>query len=190
MTILKTVLLAGVIAMSAASAQAATVWTDTVANRPGMAVINVNGEMVRGDTVRLINEWKKLPKDTHIIVSLASLGGDAEVGVNMGEAIRLIGAHTLAVGACASSCSIAWLGGTYREIYKNSSIGFHSTSIEMNGVRTVSPHGNAMWSSYLAELGFGPQVANYITATPPGGITWLTEVNAKALGIQAEWLRA
>jgi hypothetical protein len=31
-------------------------------------------------------------------------------------------------------------------------------------------------------------VANYITATPPAGITWLTPVNSKALGINAEWL--
>jgi hypothetical protein len=73
-------------------------------------------------------------------------------------------------------------------IYKNSAVGFHSTSVVMNGVTTISPQGNAMWRSYLAELGLGPQVANYILATPPGGITWLTEVNAKALGIQAEWL--
>jgi hypothetical protein len=101
---------------------------DAFPNHPDNVVINLNGEMVRGDATRLIQEYQKLPKGTLVVVMLNSPGGNAE------------------------------------------------------------SQGNAMWRSYLAELGFEPQVANYILATPPGGITWLTEVNAKAQGIQAEWL--
>ncbi len=75
--------------------------------------INVSGEIVSGDAERLQQALRQAAGKGQIAIMLDSRGGDVDVSMAMGQAIRAAGAVTYH-GYCASACVYAFLGGVTR----------------------------------------------------------------------------
>lgn len=75
--------------------------------------INVSGEIVGGDAERLQQALTQATGRGQVAVMLDSRGGDVDVSMAMGQAIRSAGAATYH-GYCASACVYAFLGGVHR----------------------------------------------------------------------------
>lgn len=78
-----------------------------------MQFINVSGEIVGGDAERLQQALTQAAGRGQVAVMLDSRGGDVDVSMAMGQAIRAAGAVTYH-GYCASACVYAFLGGVTR----------------------------------------------------------------------------
>lgn len=76
-------------------------------------VIQVTGEIVGGDAERLQQALTQAAGKGQVAVMLDSRGGDVDVSMAMGRAIRSAGVATYH-GYCASACVYAFLGGVTR----------------------------------------------------------------------------
>lgn len=76
-------------------------------------LIRVTGEIVGGDAERLQQLLAQATAKGQAAVLLDSRGGDVDVSMAMGRAIRAAGAVTYH-GYCASACVYAYLGGVTR----------------------------------------------------------------------------
>lgn len=94
-------------------AQAASVTLAPERSGQKMQFINVTGEIVGGDAERLQQALAQAAGKGQIAVFLDSRGGDVDVSMAMGQAIRAAGAVTYH-GYCASACVYAFLGGVTR----------------------------------------------------------------------------
>ena len=86
------------------------------------------------------------------IVALSSGGGLLSDGFMLGEMIRSRGMHTtvLAGTYCASSCTIAFMGGVQRTMAAESSLMFHSPfTVETRGSEFVMDCSNEEVASFL-----------------------------------------
>ena len=79
------------------------------------------------------------------VVAFDSDGGSLVTGIQIGETIRLKNFSTLVPNGkrCASSCALAWLGGTRRFMGPESKIGFHSAY--SRETRQITGPGNALF---------------------------------------------
>jgi hypothetical protein len=83
---------------------------------------------------------------------------------------------------CASSCALAWLGGTTRLMAPQAQIGFHAASDGETG--KVTSAGNALVGAYLNKIGLPYSAVVYITSAAPEAIAWLSKSDAERLGIE------
>ena len=144
-------------------------------------IILVAGEFDDGDGDRFARIAAALPKAT---VAFDSPGGNLLAGLKIGETMRARGYSSLVPdgSVCASSCAIAWLGGTKRYLGSNGRLGFHAAS----GSDGVSAPGNALVGAYMARLGLSQDAVFALTAASPYEIAWLDFAGAKQLGIAVE----
>jgi hypothetical protein len=144
-------------------------------------VILVAGDFAYGDGERFQRIATTLPKAT---VAFDSPGGNLLAGLKIGETMRTRGYSSLVPdgSVCASSCAIAWLGGTKRYLGATGRLGFHAAS----GSDGVSAGGNALVGAYMARLGLSQDAVFALTATSPDDIAWLDFSSAKQLGITVE----
>ena len=148
----------------------------------GAAAILVYGTFAYGDGERFEQLSTTLPKGTTVMFD--SAGGNLLAGLKIGETMRARGFSSL-VGAgsvCASSCAIAWLGGTRRYLSSGGRLGFHAAS----GDEGVSAPGNALVGAYMARLGLKQEAVYALTAASPYDIAWLDFASARTLGIAVE----
>jgi hypothetical protein len=161
------------------SCNAATI--EVTSQGPGKpSVVTINGPLVASDYQQFL---RKIISVTEAIVSLNSDGGILLAGLQIGETIRLRNFTTLVPenGRCASSCALAWLGGTKRLMASNAQIGFHAAS---NGLtHEVTSSGNALIGAYLNKLGLLEKAVVYITDPSPQSIRWLSLADAQAVGV-------
>jgi hypothetical protein len=80
------------------------------------------------------------------------VGGSLIAGLQIGETIRLKNFSTLVPeGAqCASSCALAWLGGTRRLMGSLAQVGFHAAYDGQT--HQVTSSGNALVGAYLNKM--------------------------------------
>jgi hypothetical protein len=123
------------------------------------------------------------------IVSFSSDGGSLIAGLQIGETIRLKNFSTLVPeGArCASSCALAWLGGTRRLMGSRAQVGFHAAYDGQT--HQVTSTGNALVGAYLNKIGLPYSAVVYITSAAPDSITWLSKSDAEKLGIEVSFRR-
>ena len=142
----------------------------------------MRGEFADGDADRFNATVQKYAKGA---VLFESAGGNLVTGVQIGEIIRLKGFSTaVAPGTvCASSCALAWLGGSERFLPASARVGFHAayriegTNAQETGI------GNALIGAYLTRIGLPLEAVLYITKASPDEMTWLTTEAAKTVGI-------
>jgi SPOR domain len=117
-------------------------------------------------------------------VAFDSDGGSLVAGIQIGETIRLNNFSTLVPDGkrCASSCALAWLGGTKRFMGPASKIGFHSAYNGDTG--QVTGPGNALVGAYLNKIGLPYSAVVYITSASLESMTWLSKADAEKLGIE------
>jgi hypothetical protein len=110
--------------------------------------VYANGEIVEGDAERLLKvlQSSRVPPNDNVSVYLDSPGGSVMEGIKLGKMISSLKANTnvgvqssdrLAPfpGQCASACVLAYLGGNYRFLNKDSNLGVHQFSLT-NGIQT------------------------------------------------------
>jgi hypothetical protein len=116
-------------------------------------------------------------------------GGSLVAGIQIGETIRLKNFSTVVPNGkrCASSCALAWLGGTRRFMGPDSKIGFHSAYDGDTG--QVTGPGNALVGAYLNKMGLPYDAVVYITSASPDSITWLSKADAQKIGIEVAFFQ-
>jgi hypothetical protein len=166
-------------ALAATTARAATV--DVVSLGPNKpSLVTVSGTFDPNDKDVFLRKIGSLPS---AIVAFDSDGGSLIAGLQIGEIIRLKNFSTVVLDQtrCASSCALAWLGGTKRFMGTNARIGFHAA---YNGeTRQVTGPGNALVGAYLNKIGLPSAAVIYITTASPDSITWLSKTDAEKMGI-------
>ena len=127
---------------------------------------------------------QKIAPLSSAIVSFSSDGGNLLAGLKIGEMIRQKNFSTLVPeqARCASSCALAWLGGTRRFMGAGAQVGFHAAYDGQT--REVTSSGNALVGAYLNEIGLPYSAVVYITSASPDSMTWLSEPDAERLGIE------
>jgi len=148
-------------------------------------IINISGELLRGDENRFVDIAGTA---AGAVVALDSPGGNLVAGIAIGKVIHFKHFDTLVPNgsACASACALAWLGGASRLMGATGRIGFHAPYVRRpgGGIISASPAGNAFVAAYLKELGLSKQAIIYITETPPEKLKWLGFLEARKVGIE------
>jgi len=162
------------------SAKAAT-FTEMAAGDNQVFIV-VRGEFADGDADKFNMTVQKYAKGG---VLFESAGGNLVTGVRIGEIIRLKGFSTgVASGAvCASSCALAWLGGSERFLPSSARLGFHAAYRIEGANAQETGMGNALIGAYLTRIGLPLEAVLYITQASPSEMTWLTPEAAKKVGI-------
>jgi hypothetical protein len=80
--------------------------------------------------------------------------------------------------------SLVWLAGTHRYVDNDSHVGFHAAYTGDAADARESGAANAIIGAYLTTLGLPYAAVLYVTVAPPDGITWLTAIDAKRVGIE------
>jgi SPOR domain len=130
---------------------------------------------------------RKIGPLSNAIVMFESDGGSLIAGLQIGKIIRMKNFFTFVPDGtrCASSCALAWLGGTKRFMGSTAQIGFHAA---YNGeTRQVTSTGNALVGAYLNEIGLPSDAVVYITSAPPDSIAWLSKSDAEKMGIEVSF---
>jgi len=168
--------------MAASGAQAAEI---TRRAMPSGSWIMIRGDLRTGDDGRFHDLLARTP-DAQAVV-LESNGGKLLPGIEIGTAIRARQLSTVVgdFARCASSCALAWLGGTRRFMGTGARIGFHAAFVhEADQGKQTSGVGNALVGAYLSRLGLSDRAVTYITVADPNQILWLTMEAARALDIE------
>ncbi len=147
------------------------------------AIIMITGAIKIGDADQFAAVAASI---SSAVITMASPGGSLIEGLRIGQMIRNRGFATLVPdgATCASACAFAWLGGYKRFLQPQGQIGFHAAYTIQDGKAVESGVGNALAGAYLAQLGLGPEAIVYITLAHPKEITWLSEHDAKQVGIE------
>jgi hypothetical protein len=101
--------------------------------------ISATGEIVEGDTERLVEYLKRLPNKPSTAIYLSGPGGNLMEGLNLGYLFKRLRIKTVVEGDppnnfCLSACALAFLGGhdstgaPWRSSTTNSHLGFHQVS--------------------------------------------------------------
>jgi hypothetical protein len=154
-------------------------------NKPSL--VTIDGLIESGDNDQFL---RKIGPITNAIVAFNSDGGNLLAGIQIGELIRLRNFASLVPDGmrCASSCALAWLGGTKRLMASKAQIGFHAASDRETG--KVTSVGNALVGAYLNKIGLPYSAVVYITSAAPEEISWLSKSDAEKLGIEVSFYRA
>ncbi len=155
--------------------------------KDNVSIISVAGEFTEGDDVQFKNLAISADR---AVVFFDSIGGLAQVGMEIGRTIAIKGFSTAVANnqQCASSCGLAWLAGQHRFLTPTSKIGFHAVFTETSGQQDVSSAGNALVGSYLQQLNLNPNIIVYVTDTSPTSMQWLTAADAKSIGLDVDLL--
>jgi hypothetical protein len=150
------------------------------------SLVRVSGPLQTGDKDLFLR--KILPLSS-AVVAFDSDGGNLISGIQIGETIRLRNFSTLVPNGkhCASSCALAWLGGTKRFMGAESKIGFHSAYNGETG--QITGPGNALVGAYLNKIGLPYDAVVYITSAAPDSITWLSKADAEKIGIEVAFFQ-
>ena len=149
---------------------------------PGWTVIQVYGEIKQGDLATFVRYTENVdPAATLVIVT--GPGGNLLAGIGMGLRVHEKKLIVGAMGMCASSCALIWIGGeTGRKFFYQNRPGtglcFHQASETdwmpcCGGTHLVaccrgpSATGNAWVSKYLAALGYNQDMIEWATIADP-----------------------
>jgi hypothetical protein len=174
-----------VLLIATTAARAATI--DVVSLGPNdPSLVKVTGPLESGDKDLFL---RKILSVSSAVVAFDSDGGSLVAGIQIGETIRLKNFSTVVPNGkrCASSCALAWLGGTRRFMGQESKIGFHSAYNGDTG--QVTGPGNALVGAYLNKIGLPYDAVVYITSASPDSITWLSKADAQKIGIEVAFFQ-
>jgi hypothetical protein len=148
----------------------------------------MSGDIVQGDTLRFSALLAKLPPNQPKILLMESRGGQTIEGITLGLAIHNAKVATAVNGFCASSCALAWLGGSPRIASTHAQIGFHASFTQNGTVQSVSSVGNAEVGYYIDALGLPPEDAAYVTTADLSSALWLAPADAQQLRLNVVYI--
>jgi hypothetical protein len=151
----------------------------------GRKGIYIKGEIVASD----LDSFKKVQQDccssagNKVIVALNSLGGLVGVAAQIGEIVHTKGYVTVVENECQSACTLIWLSGKPRWVFKGSTVGFHSTR-KNNDSPERSREGNDAVREYLDYLGISVKASNWMLSADPESMNYLNKDIAQKLNIE------
>jgi hypothetical protein len=159
---------------------------DIVVNAPdasGRVVIDINGDLNRGDEQTFQPLIKGMRDYEHIYVSPVSRGGLAIPALLIGQIIHDTGMNTTISpgGFCTSSCAIIWASGRRRYCHSTAHVGFHGV-YDVN-TRERSHDANVVAAAYLTHWGYSPAAVSWMLESPPTAMHWLTRELEQKYGI-------
>lgn len=152
-----------------------------------ISIIEISGEIAVGDenTFDLV-ATTAMQRGLPTVVVLASPGGGAYAGIEIGLTVHRAGFRTLVPNGsiCASACADIWLGGRGRFAGDAASIGFH----QVYDGRTMEPSilGNAVGAHYLGEIGLPRDAVFKMIEKGPSEMGWLSFREADNIGITVQ----
>jgi hypothetical protein len=146
--------------------------------------IIVSGEISEGDELTF---YKVAEKSVKPIVYLTGPGGAVSPALEIGRYIFARGFPTIVEeGECASACALIWLAGGTRYVGENAKVGFHAVyTQESKRNLKVDSIGNALVGAYLNRIGLNADTVAYVTSAPPSEMRWISERDAKKIGLIA-----
>jgi hypothetical protein len=181
-----TIGVAGLLALSAASARAAqfSFASDDI------NVISVEGEIHSGDDDKFAQMIPNSQKKTAVLLS--SRGGNVLASLAIGEMIHKRGYATVVPDdqVCASACGLIWLAGISRFVSETARIGFHAAYVSSGDTKSESGVGNAMVGAYLTRIGLSYKAIAFLTSAPPDDMQWLHPDDARSIGIDFDTVSA
>jgi ATP-dependent protease ClpP protease subunit len=145
-------------------------------------------------------------KDPLVIVQINSPGGNVGAAMAMGRLLRTYAAEAWVPpgGKCASACVLVVAGAVARVSFDRSRFGIHRPRFEpelfagLSRSEAESTYGTlaAAVQEYLSEMGLPEQLFASLMQVPSGKMRWLSDREAKSLGLigedpaYAEWIRA
>lgn len=155
------------------------------------AGLSLRGAILPGDGARIVAELRALPP---AFVTLDSPGGSVSDALEIGQAIRNLGAETRMTeqAICLSACPYIFVGGTSRVIAEGARLGVHQHSF---GQSTILPtfmaaediqRGQAEVLEHLVAMGIDLRIMGPALATPADEIYILTPAELLEWGITEE----
>lgn len=151
------------------------------------------GDVLPGDTERLIEYINAQPQRPVLAIYLASPGGDLYEGMRLGQLFREWHIKAVVEGGemCASACALAFLGGhdgngPWRSSSDNSQLGFHAfrspdQPLQDEG-ETQRVVADVLRYGHVVDAPLELLVLNF--ATPSYEMYWLSEEEICTLGIK------
>jgi hypothetical protein len=161
-------------------------------NRRVNAIL-ATGEIVRGDTERLLAYLNGLSSKPITAIYLSSPGGSLFEGMSLGRFFKRMRIKTIVEGneMCASACALAFLGGRdpqgsrWMSSTTTSRLGYHQ--FKCNGRTCDESYGQLGASQILSyadeEMGAPRQIIRAALETPPHQMYWFGTDELLALGI-------
>lgn len=153
--------------------------------------LTISGEVVSGDTGRLVALMQRKPVDAwHALgrVELAITGGDSMEALRLAETLAVLYPHTVAMGACAGACATVWLSGAWR-LLPSGRIGLQKPGLAPavnTGSKDAPPpfdmHADQL-RHYLLKQGLPPAVYQRWMAEGGDKVYWLSGPEVNATGI-------
>jgi hypothetical protein len=134
----------------------------------------MRGEIVRGDTAKLLQFLQTLPATAGIDAwAMNSQGGVVNEAVQMAKVILKTDAMTLLPddATCASACFWLFAAGKSRMMVSTAQLGVHGTT---DGQGREAPEGTVDSARFAKQIGIPPSVIVAMVTTPPDDITWLS----------------
>jgi hypothetical protein len=177
----------------AMSANAADITFELAKHSDSKNIMIISGEIVKGDYAKFKNIITNTPNDKPFLILLDGPGGLIFEAMQIGLDVNKLRYDTVAYkDICASACAYIWLAGERAIIDtdQNAKVGFHSPYyIDKFGNKKSDNSTSAVLGGYLRDIGAGYSVITYATAVDGNGIRWLTESQAKEMGLTAEFYR-
>lgn len=156
-------------------------------------VVVVSGEIVKGDFDKFVSALTAVKNNQSWMVFLDGPGGSLHEAMQMGLLIHKLKYDTVAYrGVCSSACAYIWLAGerVIIDLDNNAKVGFHApyTVDKFGNVRSHN-EAAALLGGYLREIGASWPLIQYATSVDGGSMRWLTESDAKAVGLTALFFR-
>jgi hypothetical protein len=142
--------------------------------------IFITGDINYGDFYNFEAATKPIYQPT--IVHLHSRGGSILDAVAIGHVIRKEGWVTYTEKYCNSACALIWMGGAKRFKAESALVGFHRARVSVED-KSPSPFGDRAEADYLKGMGYGQQVIDFALKASPSGMTYLTEADARKIGL-------
>ncbi|WP_425195325.1 hypothetical protein [Polaromonas sp.] len=153
--------------------------------------LTISGELLPGDTARLITLMRSRPADAwHALgrVELAITGGDSAEALQLADTLATLYPHMVATTDCAGVCATVWLSGAWR-LLPSGRIGLQKpapTPVASTGPKDAPPpydmHADQL-RHYLLKQGLPPPVYQRWMATRGNNVYWLSGPEVNATGI-------
>jgi hypothetical protein len=142
--------------------------------------ILIVGDINYGDFYNFEAATKPIYKP--MTVHLHSRGGSILDAIGIGRVIRREGWVTYTEKFCNSACALIWMSGVNRFKAEGALIGFHRARVSVED-KSPSTFGDRAEADYLKGMGYNQQVIDFALKAPPSGMTYLTEADARKIGL-------
>lgn len=152
--------------------------------------LTIGGELLPGDTARLITQMRSRPADTwHALgrVELAITGGDSTEALRLADTLATLYPHMVATADCSGACATVWLSGAWR-LLPSGRIGLQKPAAlpVAAGPKDAPPpydmHTDQL-RHYLLKQGLPAPVYQRWMAARGNMVYWLSEQEVNATGI-------